>query len=336
MRNVALHIMDTIGNTPLVRLGRYFKENNVYAKLESANPAGSMKDRTAQRIVSELIRNGTVRKGGTLIESSSGNMAVGLAQACRFYDLKLIVVVDVNLNAQNYKLLAAYGAEVVRVTEPLPNGGFLAARLQKVRELLNLYPGSVWTNQYANPNNPKTYWNVMDEIVESLKSQPDYLFVATSTCGSLMGCADYIQENELSTKLIAVDAKGSVLFGGVSGNRRIPGHGAGVPSKFLDVRKVHEVVHVSDLECVTGCRDLLDKEAILSGGSSGGIITAFNKIRYKIPKNATSVLLLPDSGERYLDTIYNDHWVLDGINQKTSDDNLILNQNMLDGAYNTI
>lgn len=307
MREIATDIMDTIGNTPIIRLQRFFAEENVYAKLESANPAGSMKDRTSRLIISKLLEDGIIERGGTVIESSSGNMAVGLAQACRFHGLHLKVVVDINLNLQNYKLLVAYGAEVIKVNEPLEDGGFLAARLKKVNELLEANPGSIWTNQYANPNNPRAYGAVMREITDAL-GNIDYLFVATSTCGSLMGCANFIERNNLSTKLIAVDAKGSVLFGGQPGNRRIPGHGAGVPSKFLDVRKISDVIHVSDIDCINGCHELLDKEAILAGGSSGGIISAFKEYRKTIPKNATSVLLLPDSGERYLDTIYNDEW----------------------------
>lgn len=310
MREIATNILDTIGNTPIIRLQRLFAKENVYAKMESANPAGSMKDRTSRLIVSKLLQAGIIKRGGTVIESSSGNMAVGLAQVCRFYGLNLKIVVDVNLNPQNYKLLKAYGAEVIEVREPLKEGGFLAARLKKVNELLEENPGSIWTNQYANPNNPKAYDAVMREITDTLEGKLDYLFVATSTCGSLMGCANFIERNNLSTKLIAVDAKGSVLFGGQPGDRRIPGHGAGgVPSKFLDIRKISDVIHVSDIDCINGCHKLLEKEAILAGGSSGGgIISAFKEYRKTIPKNATSVLLLPDSGERYVDTIYNDEW----------------------------
>ncbi|MDO6821319.1 2,3-diaminopropionate biosynthesis protein SbnA [Zobellia sp. 1_MG-2023] len=309
MRKIARDILDTIGNTPLVHLSRFFGKEHVYAKLESANPAGSMKDRTSHLIVSELLRNGNVMEGGTIVESSSGNMAVGLAQACRFYGLKLKVVVDVNLNKQTHKLLTTYGADVIMVNEPLPDGGFLAARLKKVNELLDTIPGSIWSNQYGNPNNPKAYFAVMEEITNSLSQNLDYLFVATSTCGSLMGCANYIEQNELNTKLIAVDANGSVLFGGRPEKRKIPGHGASVPSQFLDISKIHDVIHVTDLDCIQGCRDLLNKEAILSGGSSGGIVSAYQRYSQRLPEKSTSVLLLPDSGERYLDTVYNDNWV---------------------------
>ena len=314
MENISNNIMDAIGNTPLVRLNRIINgQRQVFAKLEGSNPAGSMKDRTSHLIISELIRKGIISRGGTIIESSSGNMAAGLAQACLFYGLHLMVVVDPNLNPQTHKLLKTYGAEIVMVHEPHPTGGFLAARLEKVKDLLATVPNSLWSNQYGNPNNPKAHHATMSEIMAALHNNLDYLFIATSTCGTLMGCADYIEKNGFRTKLIAVDAVGSVLFGDKAGKRKIPGHGAGVPSKFLDTSKLYDVVHVSDMECIKGCWKLLKEEAILSGGSSGGIISAYLKYARYISKDSTAVLLLPDKGERYLDTVYNSDWVRENI-----------------------
>jgi len=311
------NILNSIGNTPLIRLERKFpKPYDVYAKLEGINPGGSMKDRTADSIITNLLKSGIVSRGDTIIESSSGNMAVGLAQACLFYGLRLVVVVDPKLNPQTEKLLKAYSADIVMVRKPKPNGGYLAARLDKVRELLRTIPGSFWSNQYGNPNNPMAYHQVMQEIFESI-SKVDYMFIATSTCGSLMGCSDFIVQRGLNTKLIAVDAIGSVIFGGASGTRKIPGHGAGMPSKFLDVNRVFDVIHVSDSDCVKGCRSLLTSEAILAGGSSGGIVTAYEKYQNKLPRDSVSVLLFPDRGERYLDTIYNEEWVVENVSQDT-------------------
>lgn len=314
MGNISNNIIDVIGNTPLVRLNRILDgERRVFAKLEGSNPAGSMKDRTSHLIISDLIRKGIISKGGTIIESSSGNMAAGLAQACLFYGLKLMVVVDPNLNPQTHKLLKTYGAEIVMVKEPHPSGGFLAARLEKVQELLATVPNSLWSNQYGNPNNPKAHHATMGEIMDALDYNVDYMFIATSTCGTLMGCAEYIEKNGCQTKLIAVDAIGSVLFGDKAGTRKIPGHGAGMPSKFLDASKLYDVQHVSDMECVKGCWKLLEEEAILGGGSSGGIVSAYLKYARYIPKDSTAVLLLPDRGERYLDTVYNWDWVRENI-----------------------
>ncbi|MBU2905950.1 2,3-diaminopropionate biosynthesis protein SbnA [Arenibacter algicola] len=310
MNRIASHIMDSIGNTPLIRLNRMFEDSKlVYAKMEGFNPAGSMKDRSASRIVYELMREGKLQKGGTVIESSSGNMAVGLAQACLFHGLNLKVVVDPNLNPHTKKLLEVYGAEIIVVHQPNSEGGFLGARLNKVKELLYSVPNSVWSNQYRNPNNPKAYHQTMEEIMQQLNKQVDYIFIATSTCGSLMGCSDYIKKHKLDTKLVAVDAIGSVLFGGPSKLRKIPGHGAGMPSQFLIPDRVYDVMHVADIDCIKGCMKLLKEEAILAGGSSGGVVSAYLRYQYKLPENSVSVLLFPDKGERYLDTVYNPKWI---------------------------
>lgn len=306
------HIVSTIGNTPLIRLDRLFEDSsiNLFGKLEAANPSGSVKDRTAMHILRKAFEEGKIRKGDTVIESSSGNMALGLAQACIFYGLQLIVVVDPKLNKHTEKLLQTYGAKIEYVRTPMTKGGFLAARLERVQQLLNNIPNSFWTNQYGNINNPLAHHKTMEEIMVAMEGQADYLFVAASTCGTMMGCADYIQKNGLNTKLVAVDAQGSVLFGGKQKKRLIPGHGAGVPSQFLDVDKIWDNVAVSDLECAKGCWSLLKQEGILCGGSTGGVVSAIEKYKIHMPANSNCVFLLCDRGERYLNTIYNKDWLL--------------------------
>ena len=309
---VSESIINTIGNTPLVQLNKIFEHSrfNLFGKLEAANPAGSIKDRTSLFILQQALADGRIKKGDTVIESSSGNMAVGLAQACLYYGLKLIVVVDPKLNLHTEKILRTYGARIEKVKEPKEDGGFLAARLARVQYLLISIPNSFWSNQYGNKDNPLTHHKTMTEIMDSLDGELDYLFVATSTCGTLMGCADYIKENNLNTKIIAVDAVGSVLFGGPPLKRLIPGHGAGVPSQFLDTNKIHDYVYVDDVDCARGCWSLLENESILCGGSSGGMISAVKKYSKKIEDGSNCALFLCDRGERYLDTIYNQEWLL--------------------------
>ncbi|MGB3143056.1 MAG: 2,3-diaminopropionate biosynthesis protein SbnA [Maribacter sp.] len=308
---IAENIVDSIGHTPLVKLQHLFPQSlaNFFGKLEAANPSGSLKDRTSAFILRQALRAGTIKSGDTIIESSSGNMALGLAQACIHYNLKLIVVVDPKLNPHTEKLLKAYGAAIEFVNFPLAEGGFLAARLQKVKELLQKYPNSYWTNQYGNPNNPLAHHQTMREIMDSLDGDVDYVFVAASTCGTLMGYADYIEKNRLKTKIVAVDAKGSVLFGGNSNKRLIPGHGAGVASQFLKPEKIWDNVEVGDIDCIEGCWSLLKNEGILCGGSTGGVITAIENYVNNLEPSANCVLLLCDRGERYLDTIYNLDWI---------------------------
>lgn len=305
-------IIETVGGTPLVKLNRMVNTNKfeLFGKLEAANPGGSIKDRTSLFMLRQALEDGSIKKGDTIIESSSGNMAVGLAQACLHFGLQLIVVVDPKLNSHTEKILKTYNVHIERVTEPLEDGGFLGARLARVQWLLNTVPNSFWTNQYGNLDNPLTHHTTMTEILDALQGKLDYLFVATSTCGTLMGCADFIHENNLETKIIAVDAVGSVLFGGPPLKRLIPGHGAGVPSQFLDTSKIHDYIYVDDVDCARGCWSLLEKEAILCGGSSGGMISAVKKYADKIEDNSNCALFLCDRGERYLDTIYNKDWLL--------------------------
>ncbi|MET7028639.1 2,3-diaminopropionate biosynthesis protein SbnA [Sediminicola luteus] len=310
--SISPNIVSTIGDTPLVRLDNLFESTsiNLFGKLEAANPSGSLKDRTATYIIKQAMESGKIKKGDTVIESSSGNMALGLAQACIFYGLHLVVVVDPKLNSHTEKLLITYGATIEYVRKPKLEGGFLAARLERVKQLLQEIPNSFWTNQYANPNNPMAHYKTMEEIMSALEAKVDYLFVATSTCGTIMGCADYILNNGLSTKVVAVDAEGSVLFGGRQKKRLIPGHGAGVPSNFLNVDKIWDHVAVTDIDCIKGCWLLLKKEGILCGGSTGGVVSAIEEYMKKIPQNSNCVFLLSDRGERYLDTIYDKKWLL--------------------------
>jgi cysteine synthase A len=282
----------------------------LYAKLEALNPGGSMKDRPAFRILSEGLASGEITGDTVVIESSSGNMGIGLAQACSYFGLKFICVVDLKTTAQNIRLIEAYGAQVVQVTEPdAQTGEFLQARLNRVRDLMASTKNAFWPNQYANFNNARAHRQTMHEIVAALGGKVDRLFCATSTCGTLRGCAEYARQQELSTRIIAVDAVGSVIFGGPPAKRLLPGHGAAVRPALFQDDLADQVVHVTDQECITGCHLLARREAILAGGSSGAVIMAVDRIRSTVPDGAVCVVILPDRGERYLDTVYSHKWV---------------------------
>jgi 2,3-diaminopropionate biosynthesis protein SbnA len=305
-------VLSAIGRSPLVRLRRIFAGApfRLFAKLESANPGGSAKDRAALTIISRAIARGEIRPGTTVVESSSGNMGIGLAQVCAYLDLRFICVVDPKTTRQNLDLLKAYGAVVDVVSDcASAPGEYLQARIDRVQALLRLIPDSYWPNQYANHDNAVAYYQTMREIAAGLGRDPDYLFCATSTCGTVRGCAEYVRTHQLDTKVIAVDALGSVIFGGKPRKRLIPGHGAARRPELYAPKLAAECVHVSDLDCVVGCRRLVCQEAIMAGGSSGGVISAVERIMHAIPKDATCVVILPDRGERYLDTIYSDAWV---------------------------
>ena len=307
-------VLSTIGNTPLVRLRHLFKDYpfRVFAKLEGFNPGGSAKDRPALHMLLEAMDAGIVKPGTVVIESSSGNVGIGLAQSCRYLGLRFICVVDPKTTQQNIRILKAYGAEVDVVSEPDPDTGeFLHARIKRVQDLVRSYEDAYWTNQYANLSNAGAHYRTMHEIVTALEGTIDYLFVATSTCGTLRGCAEYIRNHNLGTRVFAVDAEGSAIFGGKRSRRLIPGHGAARRPELFCEDLAHECLWVSDLECVTGCRMLVHCEAILAGGSSGGVIMGLDRVKENIARGATCVLILHDRGERYLDTVYSDEWVIE-------------------------
>lgn len=305
-------VLSSIGNTPLVRLNRISRDCNfaVHAKLESLNPGGSVKDRAAFILINNAIAAGRIRSDTVVVESSSGNMGIGLAQVCAYYGLRFICVVDPKTTAQNIRLLEIYGAEVDMVVQPdAETGEFLQARLDRVRQLADSTAHSFWPDQYANLDNARAHYRTMREIADALDGEVDYLFCAASTCGTLRGCREYIRERGLRTKIFAVDAVGSVIFGGVRAKRLVPGHGAALRPQLYQPGLADRCIHVSDLESIVGCRRLMRAEAILAGGSSGAVLSALEQVKGEIAPGSTCVLILPDRGERYLDTIYSEEWV---------------------------
>lgn len=305
-------ILATIGNTPLVRLRRVFGgvPFRLYAKLESLNPGGSIKDRPAHLIIADALERGEIDSGTTIVEASSGNMGIGLAQVCAYHGLRFVCVVDTRTTEQNVQVLRAYGAAVDLVTEPDPEtGDMLQAKLNRVRHIVETVPNSFWPNQYANLVNSRSHHRTMREIVQQAGGTVDYLFCATSTCGTLRGCSEYVREHGLSTRVVAVDALGSVIFGSKPCKRLLPGHGTARIPELHDPGLVERFFHVTDLECVIGCRRLVRQEAILAGGSSGGVLMAVDALRGEIEPDATCVMIFADRGERYLDTVFSDAWV---------------------------
>lgn len=305
-------VLQAIGKTPLVRLERLFCDprRRVYAKLDFLNPGGSIKDRPALAIIQQALESGEIGPGTRVVESSSGNMGVGLAQVCRYYDIPLVVVVDPKTSPQNIRVLEAYGARVEMIHgEGLSSGELLQARLDRVHELRGEPGDTFWPNQYCNRANPRAHYETtVRELIDELGGEIDFLFVATSTCGTIRGCGEYVRDMGHSTRLVAVDAVGSLIFDNRAAERNIPGLGAGITPAHCDPSVIHQVVHVDDGDCVAGCRDLLRDEAILAGGSSGGVIIAARRLYEALPVDSTAVVILCDRGERYLDTVYCDAW----------------------------
>lgn len=306
-------VLSAIGKTPLVRLQRYLRGTgfDCYAKLEGLNPGGSSKDRPAAAIVEHALETGTIDADTLVVEASSGNTGIGLAQACAYHGLRFRCLVDPKTTLLNVAILKAYGAEIEVVEHPDPETGeLLPAKLKRVQEILATEKSCFWADQYANPENALSHYrSTIREILDDLGAPPDFLFVATATCGTLRGCLDYVRERDLPTKVVAVDAIGSQIFSSRRHPRLVPGLGSALRPDLCPNDSIHRCVHVSDVDCVVGCRRLVRREAILAGGSSGGVVAAIERQRHEIPDGAVCVAILPDRGERYLDTIFSDAWV---------------------------
>ncbi|MDD7966153.1 2,3-diaminopropionate biosynthesis protein SbnA [Actinomycetospora lemnae] len=306
-------ISQCIGRTPLVRLSRCFPSRRleVLSKLEMLNPCGSMKDRPARYIVEQGLAEGSLCPGMRLVESTSGNLGVALAAVARLHGLAFTAVVDPNTTTTNLRLLHLYGATVEMVTERDHAGGFLHTRVARAQELAE-EPDTVWVNQYANERNPQAYHDTLaTELLEEIDGPIDFLVAAVSTTGSLHGITRGLRAVHPSLRTVAVDATGSVIFGGSPGPRRIPGFGASRVPELLQTRDVDHVIHIDEADSLAGCRRLVDTEAILAGGSSGAVIAAIDEVERELVEDivdrpARVVTVLPDRGERYLDLLDDD------------------------------
>lgn len=298
-------------NSPVVKLERLFEAPNIeiFAKLDLLQLSGSTKERTAGSLIDAFMKSGELKPGGMVIESTSGNLGIALSRQCVVRGIQFVAVVDENANKSAIDIMRAYGATVDLVVNQ-PDGNKLAARRQRVQQLLAENPEAVTTNQYGSPNNPRAHYSsTMPEILDALDGNLDMLFVATSTTGTILGCQNYIREHGLDTKLVAVDALGSVLFGGESGNRRLPGLGAGIVPELALQAEPDRVFRISEIEMVRGCRALARSEGILAGASTGAIVAAIGQMLPEIPDGSRIAFLVHDSGVPYLHSVYNDQWM---------------------------
>lgn len=284
---------------------------STWVKLEGLNSVGSVKLKPALRMIERAEEAGLIRPGSRLIESTSGNLGIALASICAAKGYRITLVTDVNVNARTVKYIQALGAELVVVEQGESEGGFLHARLELIRRRLAADPELVWLNQYANPANAEAHRvHTAPEIFEGF-GIPDYLFIGAGTSGTLMGCLSYIREHRLPTRVLAVDTVGSVLFGAPPGRRYIPGLGASRrPEIFVDDGTFDKVL-VPEVETVRMCRRVARDHGLLLGGSSGTVLAAAAASADAISPGSTVLTLSPDMGDGYLDTIYDDVWVVE-------------------------
>ncbi|MEK2479073.1 2,3-diaminopropionate biosynthesis protein SbnA [Streptomyces noursei] len=288
-------------------IGRSF-----HLKCEGFNFAGSIKMRTAAGLIAAAERDGLLGPDSVLIESSSGNLGLAIAAIAANRGLRFVCVTDPKCNRATRSLLHALGAEVVVVSEKDGEGGHLGVRLAYVRAECARDPRYVWLNQYANQASWVSHYETTAPELAKDFPELDVLFVGAGTGGTLMGCARYFQDNGHPARIVAVDAAGSVSFGGLSGRRMIPGLGASVRPELLDPSLVDDVVRVSEADTIRCCRALA-RHGFLLGGSTGTVVSgALQWLRREDPERGLRVAAIsPDFADRYAHTIYDDSWVIE-------------------------
>jgi len=304
-------VLERVGNTPMVSIKiEGYNNVNLFGKLESYNPTGSVKDRAADYILRKLVEGGVIDRETTVIESTSGNFGVALSAFCRYYGLKFIAVVDPHITSINEMLIRANGAEVIKVTLPDEHGGYLLTRIQKIKDLQQQIGNCYWVNQYENFLNAKAYYHSLAKEICFQIEQIDYVFLGVSSGGTLTGVSQKIKENFPLCKVVAVDVEGSMIFTGKSKKRSIPGIGSSIVPKILKEAFVDDVVLVDEVSTIESCHELLAKHSIFAGGSSGSVLAGIKKYFFdkEIYTPVNVVTVFPDRGERYYDTIYNKEW----------------------------
>ncbi|MGC7101679.1 2,3-diaminopropionate biosynthesis protein SbnA [Amycolatopsis lurida] len=280
----------------------------LYLKCEGFNFAGSIKLKAAAEMVAAAERSGALRPDSVLVESSSGNLGVALSMILAAKGRRFECVTDIRCNPAAVRLMESYGAVVHLVTEPGTDGGFLTARLDHVRGLCARDDRYVWLNQYANPDNWGAHYRTTGPEILKQFPELDVLFVGAGTTGTLMGCARYIRDEQLPVTVVAVDAVGSVTFGQPPSRRLIPGLGTSTPPAIFDAGFADDVVHVSEPDSIAMCRKLAG-HGFLFGGSTGTVLAGALDWLSRNRMSGTGVLIAPDLGERYLDSIYDDGWL---------------------------
>lgn len=305
MPKIAKKLTELIGRTPLMELsgysGKYGLQRNIVAKLESFNPAGSVKDRVALAMIEDAEARGVLKPGATIIEPTSGNTGVGLAMVATIKGYRLILTMPETMSLERRNLLKALGAEIV-LTDGL---GGMAASIAKARDLCDTIPGSVILQQFENPANIDVHERTTgQEIWNDTNGQVAVFVAGVGTGGTICGVARALKKHNPTIYIVAVEPAASpILAGGEAAPHRIQGIGANFIPKLYDASVVDEVIGVPDDEAIRAGRDLSNTEGLLAGISSGAAVYAARLLAERPEfKDKMIVTLLPDTGERYLST----------------------------------
>ena len=306
MEKIAHSTLELIGRTPLVELSRLAREAGavarVVAKVESFKPAGSVKDRVALAMVEQAEARGEIRPGDTIIEPTSGYTGVGLALVSALKGYRLILTMPETMSIERRRLVAAYGAQVVLT----PGAEGMTGAIDRARELREEIPGSVILQQFENPDNPQQHYRTTgDEIWRDTDGRVDLFVAGVGSGGTVSGTGRRLKELNPEVEIVAVEpASSPVLSGGAPGPHRIQGIGAGFVPGNYDAQVVDRVVPVSDEEAIGMARLLASHEGLLAGISSGAAArVALQLAKREEYRGKTIVVLLPDTGERYLSTL---------------------------------
>ncbi len=298
-------VAELVGKTPLLELKniekKYGLKAKLVAKLEYFNPAGSVKDRVAKFMIDDAEKRGVLKEGSVIIEPTSGNTGIGLSAIAASKGYRVIIVMPETMSVERRKLMKGYGAELVLTPGNLGMKGAIA----KAEELKNEIPGGVVMGQFVNPSNPKAhYMTTGPEIFEDTNGNVDYFVAGVGTGGTITGVGRFLKEKLPNVKIVAVEpATSAILSTGVAGAHKIQGIGAGFVPEILDTKIYDEVIPVSDEDAFKVGKETGKTEGMLVGISSGAALSAAISVaKRKEAEGKTIVVLMPDTGERYLST----------------------------------
>ncbi|MDF2513249.1 MAG: cysK [Herbinix sp.] len=303
MSQIKKKITELVGRTPLLELGSYNESHNlkatIVAKLEFFNPAGSVKDRIAKKMIDEALKSGEINKDSIIIEPTSGNTGIGLASVCASYGLRLIIAMPETMSIERRNLMKAYGAELVLTEGSKGMRGAIAKALELKENTANSFIPS----QFENPNNPKVHEETTGvEIWEDTSGTVDIFVAGIGSGGTITGVGAYLKAQNPNVKIVAVEpADSPVLSEGRAGAHKIQGIGAGFVPNVLNTKIYDEIITVTNEDAFATGREIAKKEGVLVGISSGAALWAATQVATR-PENEgkTVVVLLPDTGERYL------------------------------------
>ncbi len=339
MNKLIASVLEAVGRVPTIQLNRIHpicQKQKLFLKLESCNPSGSIKEKNAIYLIEYGEQHGFINSDTTIIEATSGNFGIGLAMVCAYKNYKLILVVDAKTPSDAKKMMQAYGAHLIDVplSEADAAGSMQKARMQKAEELNQSIKNSWYPCQHTHPANPNAHTlYTAQEIINDFGKAPDTIILGVSTSGQLTGIGKYFRKHHPETKIIGVDVAGSVIFGTPAHPHKMSGVGLSfVPPQF-SYEYLDLAYSITDQIGFSVCRELATKEGLLLGGSTGAIVAVGLSYAAQLQTEESVLMINPDRGDRYLNTIFNDEWLLSNNIELLKDTHLINEINNLNPVY---